>query len=188
MACRFEQSKTGGNSASRVCVAGQGRDEHPDDLVSNELVHDRVVVDQDARRCVVETIEDVAELGWAHLLGQGGRPAHIGEQKAGLDLGSAVMCLELLEAVSAVLGIFRPAFPADEAHEMSPRAAKGSRAHLAARMAWHVLQPGACPRIPRLSAEEDRSPQPLVRSWGLLARRGRPLARCGRRRHAIDAH
>ena len=65
----FEQPLGSVDGVAGVLLAGVGRDEDTDDLVADELVDDRVEVDQHRERLVVETAHQGSELGRAHAFG-----------------------------------------------------------------------------------------------------------------------
>ena len=61
MARGFEEPLGSRDRPRRVDAMREGRDEQPDDFVADELVDDGVVIDEDPRRRVVETIEQAAD-------------------------------------------------------------------------------------------------------------------------------
>ena len=104
-----------------VVSAGEGRDEDADHLVADKLVHDRLVLDQYLRGCRVEAIQQGAEVGGAHGLGQSGGAADIGKEQGALDLRADSAAVQILEAAGAVLGIPRPSPLADEPQDRPAR-------------------------------------------------------------------
>src|SRR5260221_14432406 len=111
----------------------------------------------------MEAIEQVTEFRWRHPLRHGRRPANIGEQEAGLDLGAAPVLLEDPEARSAVERVLRPAVPVQEMHQGSADAAEWCRAHLATRCARDVLLPPSSASKAIVGSKQHRPPHPLVR-------------------------
>src|SRR6185369_8507977 len=102
-------------------------------LVTDELVDDPVVLDEDARRDLIEPIQELAERRRAHPLRQRRRPTNVREQEARLELGAAVVPRQHLEACAAVVGVLLPRPATLEAHQKAARWPERRGAHLAAR-------------------------------------------------------
>ena len=84
-----------------MVVATEQRDERRDELIADELVDRPIVIEHDPSRDGVEPIEQVAVGGRRHRLGQGRRPADVGEEHRDFDLGAAVMARDEREATAA---------------------------------------------------------------------------------------
>ena len=126
----------------RVVVTGQDRQEQPDHLVADELVDDAVACHEAVRRLPVEPAQEVLEGARSHRLREAGRPTHVREEQAELDLGAAAGLLQLLEAEAADRGILVPAPAVEQPHERCARSGERGRAHLAAgRARQHPEEP-----------------------------------------------
>ena len=60
---------------------GERRDEDRDDLVTDELVDDSILVHEHLGRHRVEAIEEVPELGRRHVLGERRRAPDVGKEQ-----------------------------------------------------------------------------------------------------------
>src|SRR5919198_4259626 len=155
----FAQERPRGvDCVSRMTLTGEAGNEDADDLVADELVDDRVLVDQEPRRRVIETVHEPAEVGRAHLPGKTGRTTNVGEQHADVDLRPAVVRLERAEAEPAVVRVLLPGLPVDETHEAPADPVVRRRAELAARRRRNVPEQAAHPLEPGVAALEHGAP------------------------------
>src|SRR5712671_2705435 len=168
MAGGCEKLPGGLDRLRRVGITCKGGNEESDDLVTDELVDDRIMLDQYSRGGVVEAIELTAKFGRRDPFRQGGGSSDVREEEAGLDLRAAVVCVEDVEAESAVERVLGPAISMEQPHEGLADAAEWRGAHLASRLARDMLEPGACPGVSRVGAEEKSAPHVLV--WRCFAR------------------
>src|SRR5439155_26631887 len=86
-----EQLLSGSDRARSVLGPGQERDEQSDDLVADELLDDRVTLDQDPARLAVEAIHQPREIDHRHLPSELARASDVGEQHRDLDLSPAYL-------------------------------------------------------------------------------------------------
>ncbi len=119
---------------ARVVRSGDPRNEQTDGLVANELVEERVVLDQHVRGRPVEPVHQVAELRGTHRAGQTARASDVGEHQGQLDLSAdAFMFPQLRHAEAADVRVLLPGREAEAPHDPSSRPTERRPALLAPR-------------------------------------------------------
>jgi len=119
------------------------RDEQTDDLITDELLDDRVTLDQDPARLSVEAVHQSCEIDHRHLSGELARASDVGEQHRDLSLSATDLlapwrarthlrvALEPLEAAPADLRLLLPRLEPVASQEQPARRAERSLAELA---------------------------------------------------------
>jgi hypothetical protein len=153
-------------------LARERRDEDPDDLVTDELVDDRVVLDEHMRARVGESTHECPHLGGSHALSERRRATHVGAEVAAVDLRSGGVLAQLLETRDAVVGVLWPGCPADPAHDPADRTAERAVTELAARIARHPAERSSHATKARIGPEQDRPGEPFA--FVRIARACRP--------------
>ena len=128
-----EELARGVDGRRGVVEAAHPRDEQANHLVPDELVDDRLSVDEYAGGHLVEAVEQVREVARRHPLGDACRAAHVSEQHRQLDLRTAVVRVDVLVAAAAVAGVLLPGPEPDHSHRRAARPGERAEAHLAAR-------------------------------------------------------
>src|SRR6266540_974808 len=126
-----------------VLPTGHERDEQPHDLVAHELLDDRIALDQNLARHLVEVVHEPGEIECRYLSGELARAANVGEQHRQLDLpptdflvrgrtGAGLrMGLETPEAAPADLRVLLPRGVPEPPEDQGPRSSEWRLAELA---------------------------------------------------------
>src|SRR6266545_2623479 len=128
-----------------VLPTGHERDEQPHDLVAHELLDDRIALDQNLARHLVEVVHEPGEIERRHLSGELARAANVGEQHRQLDLPATDllvagrtgtgfrMGLEPPEAAPTDLGVLLPGGEPVPSEDQGARSTEWRLANLAPR-------------------------------------------------------
>ena len=133
----FEERPSGLHGPAGVFVTGHERQEEAHDLVSHELVEQRLVSEQDLGGDGVEALHQMRELEVPHLSGEVARATYIGEQERDVDLGAHhVRGSEPDHASSTEVGVLVPGtvLGRDVAQDEPAGTAERDAAELASRV------------------------------------------------------
>ena len=137
------QVERGPDAGAGMVGAAHPTEEQADDLVTDELVDEPVVVDDGAGRELVEAVEESMELRGPHLLAQCRRAAHVREQERARDLDTGQPALGQLDrAFRAQHGVGRAA-ETPHPERSAADATEWDQAQLAPRLGGDVLEPPA---------------------------------------------
>ena len=100
---RAEATAAASTRLASVVPPGQEREEQADDLVSHELLDDRVRLEQHLARGSIEAVHQTSEVEDGHLPGELARASDVGEQHRELNLSTGD--LAVLEGAWARLGV-----------------------------------------------------------------------------------
>jgi hypothetical protein len=181
VARRAQQRDRGVHRAARVLLADEEGDEQADHLVADELLDDRVVLDEDVRRLAVETVHEARELDRRHRARDLARPSDVGEQHRDIDFPAADLAvlgagahprvrLEPLEAPPADTRLLGPRREPVPPQEEPAGAAEGCLAELAPRARRDEPERRLVVQM-RMRPAQERGPLLLWR--GVVAHRGR---------------
>ena len=141
--------------------AREAGNEERDELVPCELVDDAVSDVDCGGRLGVEARHQPAELLRADALGEPSRPADVGEEKRGLDLGAPRPLLERVNAAAADAAVDAGGAEPEEAEDVS-RSPEGSVTQLATRIRRNRAADPPHRRVPAkvaaLLTRQDASP------------------------------
>jgi hypothetical protein len=140
----FEEFHPGLDRRLRMPGARHAAEEQPDDLVSDQLVH-QAIVGQDRRRPdVVEARQEVVKSRRRQPFAEACRPANVGEQQRDRDLRPRPPHAGLREPADAVLtdrGVAGEAPEPEVSQERPARRAERGHAQLAAWRGWDASHP-----------------------------------------------